>query len=166
MISYAAHQENQTFIHAHLGLGKDALKPYKQMIDRWLWPDVLRNQDTSVAKAKQAISHYQKAVGEPAGLAELRVFYCELAAGFCKEFGNDDEDYLNALVRIGLTLAFGSLVPGIDNWAHLGGLAGSAAVGALLKPPSSASDLALQVDHSLLAALAVICFSAIAALNY
>jgi len=166
MISYAAHKENQTFIHAHLGLGKDALKPYKQMIDRWLWPDVLRNQDTSVAKAKQAISHYQKAVGEPAGLAELRVFYCELAAGFCKEFGNDDEDYLNALVRIGLTLAFGSLVPGIDNWPHLGGLAGSAAVGALLKPPSSASDLALQVDHSLLAALAVICFSAIAALNY
>jgi len=51
-------------------------------------------------KPKQAISHYQKAVGEPAGLAELRVFYCELAAGFCKEFGNDDEDYLNALVRM------------------------------------------------------------------
>jgi len=25
---------------------------------------------------------------------------------------------------IGLTLAFGWLVPGIDNWAHLGGLAG------------------------------------------
>jgi rhomboid protease GluP len=70
------------------------------------------------------------------------------------------------MVGIGLTLAFGSVVPGIDNWAHLGGLAGSTAVGALLKPPSSASDLALQVDHSLLAALAVVCFSGIAALNY
>ncbi|HET7100458.1 MAG TPA: hypothetical protein VFJ52_04845, partial [Terriglobia bacterium] len=97
---YATHKDNRTFLHARLGLEKDILKPYKQMIDRWLWPDVLRNQKTSVAKAKQAISHYQKAVGEPAGLAELKVFYCELASGFCKGFGNDDEDYLNALVRM------------------------------------------------------------------
>lgn len=97
---YQAHKDNQTFLHARLGLGKDVLKPYKQMIDRWLWPDVLRNQDTSVAKAKQAISHYQKALGEPVGLAELRVFYCELAAGFCREFGNDDENYLDAMVRM------------------------------------------------------------------
>ena len=43
---------------------------------------------------------------------------------------------------VGLTLAFGWLVPGIDNWAHLGGLAGGAAVGLLLKPQSPASDLA------------------------
>jgi membrane associated rhomboid family serine protease/Tfp pilus assembly protein PilF len=67
---------------------------------------------------------------------------------------------------IGLTLAFGWLVPGIDNWAHLGGLAGGAAVSALLKSPTPASDLAVRVDHSLLAALGVVCFSGIAALNY
>jgi hypothetical protein len=96
---YAAHQDNQTFLHARLGLSEDVLKPYKQTIDRWLWPDVLREQDTSVAKAKQAISHYKKAVGEPGGLAELMVFYCERASGFCCEFGNDDESYLGALLR-------------------------------------------------------------------
>jgi rhomboid protease GluP len=67
---------------------------------------------------------------------------------------------------IGLTLAFGWLAPGIDNWAHLGGLAGGAAVSALLKPPRPASDLAVRVDRMLLAALAVVCFSGIAALNY
>jgi rhomboid protease GluP len=67
---------------------------------------------------------------------------------------------------IGLTLAFGWMVPGIDNWAHLGGLAGGAAVGLLLKPQSPASDLALRVDHSLLAALGVVCFGGMAALNY
>jgi rhomboid protease GluP len=67
---------------------------------------------------------------------------------------------------IGLTLAFGWLVPGIDNWAHLGGLAGGAAVSVLLKPPAPASDVAVRVDHSLLAALGVVCFSGIAALNY
>ena len=70
------------------------------------------------------------------------------------------------MAGIGLTLAFGWLVPGIDNWAHLGGLAGGAAVSVLLKPPTPASDSALRVDHSLLAALGVVCFSGIAGLNY
>ena len=78
---YAAHKENQTFLHARFGLGDDVLEPYRQTIDRWLWPDVFRQQDTSVAKAKQAIANYRKAVGEPAGLAELMVFYCEQAVG-------------------------------------------------------------------------------------
>src|SRR6059036_792578 len=97
---YAAHQDNQTFLHARFGLGEDVLKPYKQTIDRWLWPDVFRKQDTSVAKAKQAISNYKKAVGEAAGLAELMVFYCEQAAGFSSDIGNQDESYFDALVRM------------------------------------------------------------------
>ena len=97
---YTAHQDNQIFLHARLGLCEDVLEPYKQTIDRWLWPDVLRNQDTSVAKAKLAISNYKKAVGEPAGLAELMVFYCEQAAGFCSDIGNENETYFAALVRM------------------------------------------------------------------
>jgi hypothetical protein len=81
-------------------LGADLLKPYKKTLDRGLWPDVLRNQDPSVVKAKQAISSYRRAVGEPAGLAELMVFYCERAAGFCSDIGYQDESYLDALVRM------------------------------------------------------------------
>ncbi len=88
---YDAHKDNRTFLHARLGVGEDVLKPYKETLDRWLWPDVLRKQDTSVAKAKQAISSYRKAVGEPSGLAELMVFYCERAAGFSSDIGNQDE---------------------------------------------------------------------------
>jgi len=97
---YAAHKENQLFLHARFGLRNDALKSYKETIDRWLWPDVFRNQDTSVAKAKQAISNYKKAVGNSEGLAELMVFYCERAAGFCSDIASDDEGYFNALVRM------------------------------------------------------------------
>jgi hypothetical protein len=97
---YAAHKDNRAFLHARFGLGGDTLRPYKEMLHRWLWPDVLRNQDTSVAKAKQTISSYRKAVGEPAGLAELMVFYCERAAGFCNDVGNQDEGYFDALVRM------------------------------------------------------------------
>ena len=49
---YAANKDNQAFLHARLSLGDDVLKPYKATIDRWLWPDMFKNQDTSVAKAK------------------------------------------------------------------------------------------------------------------
>ena len=97
---YTAHKDNQAFLHARFGLGEDILKPYKETLDRWLWPDVLRNQDTSVVKAKQAISSYKKAVGEPVGLAELMVFYCECAAGFCNDVGYQDDSYFDALVRM------------------------------------------------------------------
>ena len=71
-----------------------------ETLDRWLWPDPLRHQDVSVAKAKQAISSYRKAVGEPAGLAELMVFFCESAAGFSNDVGYQDEGYFNALVNM------------------------------------------------------------------
>jgi phage-related protein len=97
---YAAHKDNQTFLHARFGLGEDVLKPYKEKLDRWLWPDVLRNQNTSVANANQAISSYRKAVGEPGGLAELMVSYCENAVGFSNDVGYQDEGYFNALVHM------------------------------------------------------------------
>ena len=97
---YSAHKNNQTFLHARFSLGEDVLEPYKKTIDRWLWPDLFRKQDTSVSQAKRAISDYKKAVGDPEGLAELMVFYCERAAGFCGDVGNDDEGYFDALVRM------------------------------------------------------------------
>jgi Calcium binding len=46
---------NQAFLHAD-----DMLEPYKKTIDRWVCPDPFRNQDTSVSKAKQAISDYKR----------------------------------------------------------------------------------------------------------
>ena len=97
---YAASKDNQAFLHARLHLGGDVLKPYKDSIDRWLWPDVLKNQNTSVAKAKKAITDYKNASGTADGLAELTVFYCERASGFSCDIGMDDEAYLSALVRM------------------------------------------------------------------
>lgn len=106
---YAASKDNQAFLHARFALGGDMLKPYKATIDRWLWPDVFKNQDTSVAKAKKAISDYKKAIGQPEGLAELMVFYCERAAGFSNDVGLQDEGYFDALVRM-----FGQALKTID----------------------------------------------------
>ncbi|MEO6423307.1 MAG: hypothetical protein ABIR84_11700 [Candidatus Nitrotoga sp.] len=97
---YAANKDNKNFLHARLSLGDDVLKPYKIIIDRWLWPDMFKNQDTSVAKAKKPIADYKKAIGQAEGLAELMVFYCERAAGFSDDIGLQDEGYFDALVRM------------------------------------------------------------------
>ncbi len=97
---YTASKDNQAFLHTRFALGGDVLKPYKATIDRWLWPDVFNNQNTSVSKAKKAISEYKKAIGQPVDLAELMVFYCERATGFSDDVGLQDEGYFDALVRM------------------------------------------------------------------
>jgi hypothetical protein len=116
---YAASKDNQAFLHTRFGLGGDVLKPYKATIDRWLWPDVFKNQDTSVAKAKKAISDYKKAIGQPEGMAELMVYYCERAAGFSDDVGLQDEGYFDALVRMfEQALKVITTLPG-EPWAEL-----------------------------------------------
>lgn len=97
---YAANKDNQAFLHARLHLGDDLLKPYKATLARWLWPDMFKNQNTSVAKAKKAIADYKKAVGRADELAALMVFYCEQASGFSCDVGLQDEGYFDALVRM------------------------------------------------------------------
>ena len=97
---YAAAEGNRAFLHARFGLGQDPLQPYKKIIDRWLWPDAFRGEETSVSRAKRAIRDYRKASGDPEGLAELMVYYCEQAAGFCRDVDHQDAAYCDALVRM------------------------------------------------------------------
>ena len=54
---------------------------------------------TATAKAKKAISLYRNALGDPVGVAELLVFYCERAAGFCQEVDHRDGAHIDALAR-------------------------------------------------------------------
>jgi hypothetical protein len=93
-------RDNRAFLHARLGLGADPLAPYKATISRWIYPDLIRGQVISAARAKKAISDYRKAIGTPAGVAELSVFYCESAARLLSECGIEDEGYCTALVRM------------------------------------------------------------------
>jgi hypothetical protein len=98
---YSASKDNQAFLHARFGLGGDVLAPYKKSLERWLWPDVLRsNQDVSVSKALKAVSDYKKAVGQPEGLVELLVFYCEQAAGFSQDVGMEGDSWFSSLTRV------------------------------------------------------------------
>jgi hypothetical protein len=97
---YAASKDNQAFLHARLGLGHDQLKPFKASISSWICPDIMRNQPISISKAKKAIADYKKAIGRPAGLAELSIFYCEEAFRFLESCSMDDESYFAALIRM------------------------------------------------------------------
>ena len=97
---YGASKDNQAFLHARFGLGADVLKPYKIRIDRWLSPDLLKNQNVSASKAKSAIRDYQNAIGLSEGLAELMVFYCERASDFSNAVGFADEAYFIALLKM------------------------------------------------------------------
>jgi hypothetical protein len=97
---YAAGKDNQAFLHARFGLGPDPLVPYKATISRWINPDLTKNQTVSASKAKKAIADYDKAIGRPAGLAELSIFYCEEAFSFVESCSFDDERYFIALIRM------------------------------------------------------------------
>jgi hypothetical protein len=97
---YAVDKRNQAFLHARLGLGSDQLAPYKAIISRCICPDSMRTQFVSVSKAKKAIADYTKAIGQPAGLAELSIFYCEEALSFVESCGYEDERYFVALIRM------------------------------------------------------------------
>ena len=81
---YAVSRGNQAFLHARLGLGPDPLAPFKASISRWINPDLMKNQHVSVSNAKKAVADYKRAIGEPDGLAELSIFYCEEVFSFVK----------------------------------------------------------------------------------
>lgn len=94
---YTLNKTNQSFLHARYSLGTDALAVYKKRIHEALFPDW--NKPVRIAEAKKAIAEYRKAVGQPEGLLELHVFWCETASGFSMEFGYADEGYFDALLR-------------------------------------------------------------------
>jgi len=99
---YNTNKDNQAFLHARFALGDDVLEPYKKAICRWVCPDVMYNQTQhySISKAKKAISDYKRAVGQPEGMAELSVFYCESCADYLSFCEIHDNGYFVAMVRM------------------------------------------------------------------
>jgi len=87
-------------LHARFAFGADALNDYKKRIQIALAPDLSRRFiKPSVATAKKSISEYTKAIGEPFGILELRVFWCETAIQFSIDYGYDDVSYYEAMIR-------------------------------------------------------------------
>jgi len=68
---YAASSDNRAFLHARFAPGENPVKAYKDVVTRWVYPDVFKHQDVSAAKAKNAIADYRKARGDTQGLVDL-----------------------------------------------------------------------------------------------
>src|SRR5450631_1205177 len=117
---YTASKDNQAFLHARLGLGhgsSPALQSEYFQMDI-AGPD--ERPPISVAKAKKAIADYKKAIGRPAGMAELSIFYCEEAFGFLEFCSMEDESYFAALIRMyGQSLEFVSSLPPAERATYL-----------------------------------------------
>lgn len=96
---YALNADNRAFMHARLGLGDDPLAAYKAVIDRWVCPNVQRNQDISVNKASRALHQCAKAMGDALSMAELAMYYCEACADFLSFCGVEDEGYFIGIVN-------------------------------------------------------------------
>jgi hypothetical protein len=96
---YTAHKDNQTFLHARFGLGEDVLEPRKLLIGGFgLTCSGSRTPLSLKPSGPSLITRRQLAI--PRDWQSWMVFYCERAAGFCSDVGNDDEGYFDALVRM------------------------------------------------------------------
>jgi hypothetical protein len=95
---YATNKINQSFLHTRFYLGGDPLDAYKKRIHKALFPNVMgRNSDVKITDAKKAITEYQKAIGLPDGMSELRLYFCEVAMDFSMEYGYAEDGFFNAV---------------------------------------------------------------------
>ena len=97
---YHLSSDNKNFLQTRFSLVEDPLSPYKKIIKDCLYPDVMHDKPLSIAKAKKAISQYEKAIGETKGLVELMIYFVECGNSFTVDYGDINEDFYLALFRM------------------------------------------------------------------
>jgi len=97
---YHLSNDNKNFFHARFSVGEDPLLPYKKIIEDCLYPDAMHDKPLRIAQAKKAVSQYEKAIGEVKGLVELMLYFVECGNRFTVDFGDINQDFYLALVRM------------------------------------------------------------------
>ena len=95
---YRLSPENKDFFHTRFSTGEDPLLRYKKIIQDAIHPYLEDNEPLEIEKANDAINRYSKAVDNPIGEAELRIFYVECGNNFTLSYGDIDEDFYDALL--------------------------------------------------------------------
>ena len=95
---YRLSPENKDFFHTRFSTGEDSLPRYKKIIQNSIHPYLEDHEPLEIEKANDAINRYSKAVDNPIGEAELRIFYVECGNNFTLSYGDIDEDYYDALL--------------------------------------------------------------------
>ena len=97
---YRLSPENKDFFHTRFTTGEDHLARYKKIIQYAIHPYLEDNEPLEIEKANDAINRYSKAVDNPIGEAELRIFYVECGNNFTLSYGDIDEDFYDALLNM------------------------------------------------------------------
>jgi len=74
---YRLSKQSQTFLHARFAQAEVALKESKLVATDYLYPDMQRNRPVQVAKAKQVVADFCKAVAKPIAQADLMQVFLE-----------------------------------------------------------------------------------------
>jgi hypothetical protein len=97
---YRLSRVNRDFLHARFSIGDDPIAPYKKVIEECMFPDVMKNKPIQISTAKKAINEYSKAVGDSKGEAELMTYFVECGNQLTVEFGDINEGFYDALLRM------------------------------------------------------------------
>lgn len=98
---YQLTDENKTFLWARFLAGNDALDRYKKIISKYLYPDILNdNDEMDFDKAKKTIADYVKATGNTEGTADLMIYYVECGNRFTLDYGDINEQFYDGLIQM------------------------------------------------------------------
>ncbi len=90
---YQLNEQNQLFLETRFGDRKEGLEEYKLIIEESICPSEPWKRDVSLSTGRKAIRDYKKALGDPEGLIDLMVYYCECGVIFTNQFGDIDERF-------------------------------------------------------------------------
>ena len=97
---YRLSSDNKDFFFTRFSIGEDPLSKYKKIIQDSVHPYLEDNEPLDIEKAIDAVNRYSRAVDNPLGEAELRVFFVECGNNFTLSYGDIDEDFYDAMLEM------------------------------------------------------------------
>jgi len=96
---YQLSPENKDFFHIRFATaGEEPLNRYKKILRNSLHPCLEEHETLQIERANDVIKRYSKALDNPVGEADLRIFYVECGNNFTLSYGDIDEDFYDALL--------------------------------------------------------------------
>ena len=97
---YQLSSDNKDFFYTRFSIGKAPLTKYKKIIQNSIHPYLEDHETLDIEKANDAVNRYSKAVDNPIGEAELRVFYVECGNNFTLSYGDIDENFYDEILEM------------------------------------------------------------------
>jgi len=96
---YGADARNRRFLESRLLADPNVIEEYRRSVSAAIYPDPFSRRPISIRDASAAITHYQRATGDPVGVTDLMLSFVEAGTEQAADLGYGDEDYFGALER-------------------------------------------------------------------